>query len=141
MTSRRRRRTLLSEINVVPYIDVMLVLLVVFMIAAPLMVQGVLVNLPETLSEPLPREKNDPLIISIKSEGTFFLETQATKNTPLGLDEISIQVEKILKADPSLQVVVRGDGGVKYQKVMELMSVLQASGAEDVGLITQPPTS
>jgi len=141
MTSRRRRRTLLSEINVVPYIDVMLVLLVVFMIAAPLMVQGVLVNLPETLSEPLPREKNDPLIISIKSEGTFFLETQATKNTPLGLDEISIQVEKILKANPSMQVVVRGDGGVKYQKVMELMSVLQASGAEDVGLITQPPTS
>ena len=141
MTSRRRRRTLLSEINVVPYIDVMLVLLVVFMIAAPLMVQGVLVNLPETLSEPLPREKNDPLIISIKAEGTFFLETQATKNTPLGLDEISIQVEKILKANPSLQVVVRGDGGVKYQKVMELMSVLQASGAEDVGLITQPPSS
>ena len=141
MTSRRRRRTLLSEINVVPYIDVMLVLLVVFMIAAPLMVQGVLVNLPVALSEPLPREKNDTLIISIKSEGTFFLETQATKNTPLGLDEISIQVEKILKANPSLQVVVRGDGGVKYQKVMELMSVLQASGAEDVGLITQPPTS
>ena len=141
MTSRRRRRILLSEINVVPYIDVMLVLLVVFMIAAPLMVQGVLVNLPETLSEPLPREKNDPLIISIKSEGTFFLETQTTKNIPLGLDEISIQVEKILKANPSLQVVVRGDGGVKYQKVMELMSVLQASGAEDVGLITQPPSS
>ena len=141
MTSRRRRRTLLSEINVVPYIDVMLVLLVVFMIAAPLMVQGVLVNLPETLSEPLPREKNDPLIISIKSEGTFFLETQATENIPFGLDEISIQVEKILKANPSLQVVVRGDGGVKYQKVMELMSVLQASGAEDVGLITQPPSS
>ena len=125
----------------VPYIDVMLVLLVVFMIAAPLMVQGVLVNLPEALSEPLPREKNDPLIISIKPEGTFFLETQATKNTPLGLDEVSIQVEKILKANPSLQVVVRGDGGVKYQKVMELMSVLQASGAEDVGLITQPPSS
>ena len=141
MPSRRRRRTLLSEINVVPYIDVMLVLLVVFMIAAPLMVQGVLVNLPEALSEPLPREKNDPLIISIKPEGTFFLETQATKNIPLGLDEISIQVEKILKANPSLQVVVRGDGGVKYQKVMELMSVLQASGAEDVGLITQPPSS
>ncbi len=111
------------------------------MIAAPLMVQGVLVNLPEALSEPLPREKNDPLIISIKPEGTFFLETQATKNIPLGLDEISIQVEKILKVNPSLQVVVRGDGGVKYQKVMELMSVLQASGAEDVGLITQPPTS
>ena len=140
MTSRRRRRSLLSDINVVPYIDVMLVLLVVFMIAAPLMVQGVLVNLPETLSEPLPREKNDPLIISIKSDGLFFLETEATRNTPLNLEDISVQVDKILKANPYLQVVVRGDGNVKYQKVMELMSVLQASGAEDVGLITQPPS-
>ena len=140
-SSRRRRRSLLSEINVVPYIDVMLVLLVVFMIAAPLMVQGVLVSLPETLSEPLPREKSDPLIISIKSEGLFFLETQATKNIPLNLEDISLHVDKILKANPSLQVIVRGNGNVKYQKVMELMSVLQASGAEEVGLITQPPTS
>ena len=140
MTSRRRRRSLLSDINVVPYIDVMLVLLVVFMIAAPLMVQGVLVNLPETLSEPLPREKNDPLIISIQSDGVFFLETQATRNTPLDLEDLSVQVDKILKANPYLQVVVRGDGNVKYQKVMELMSVLQASGAQDVGLITQPPS-
>ena len=140
MTSRRRRRSLLSDINVVPYIDVMLVLLVVFMIAAPLMVQGVLVNLPETLSEPLPREKNDPLIISIKPDGLFFLETEATRNTPLNLEDLSVQVDKILKANPYLQVVVRGDGNVKYQKVMELMSVLQASGAEDVGLITQPPS-
>ena len=140
MTSRRRRRTLLSDINVVPYIDVMLVLLVVFMIAAPLMVQGILVNLPEALSEPLPREKNDPLIISIQSDGVFFLETQATRNTPLNLEDLSVQVDKILKANPYLQVVVRGDGNVKYQKVMELMSVLQASGAEDVGLITQPPS-
>ena len=140
MTSRRRRRSLLSDINVVPYIDVMLVLLVVFMIAAPLMVQGILVNLPEALSEPLPREKNDPLIISIQSDGVFFLETQATRNTPLDLEDLSVQVDKILKANPYLQVVVRGDGNVKYQKVMELMSVLQASGAEDVGLITQPPS-
>ena len=140
MTSRRRRRTLLSEINVVPYIDVMLVLLVVFMISAPLMVQGVLVNLPETLSEPLPREKSDPLIVSIKSDGVFFLETQATRNMPLNLNDISLQVKKILNANPSLQVIVRGDGDVKYQKVMELMSVLQSSGAKDVGLITQPPS-
>ena len=141
MTYRRTRRSLLSDINVVPYIDVMLVLLVVFMVAAPLMVQGVLVNLPETLSEPLPREKNDPLIISIQSDGMFFLDTQSTSNTPLSLEELSGQVKKILKANPSLQVVVRGDGNVKYQRVMELMSVLQASGSKDVGLITQPPTS
>ena len=139
MRPRRRRRTLLSEINVVPYIDVMLVLLVVFMIAAPLMVQGILVNLPETLSEPLPREKNDPLIISIRSDGVFFLETQSSKDIPLNLEDLSVQVEKILTINPSLQVVVRGDGNVKYQQVMELMSILQASGAEEVGLITQAP--
>ncbi|HIC27176.1 MAG TPA: protein TolR, partial [Gammaproteobacteria bacterium] len=115
MSSRRRRRKLLSEINVVPYIDVMLVLLVVFMIAAPLMVQGILVNLPETLSEPLPREKSDPLIISIRFDGVFFLETQSSKDIPLNLKDLSIQVKKILTANPSLQVVVRGDGNVKYQ--------------------------
>ena len=98
-----------------------------------------ILNLPETLSEPLPREKNDPLIISIRSDGVFFLETQSSKDIPLNLEDLSVQVEKILTINPSLQVVVRGDGNVKYQKVMELMSILQASGAEEVGLITQAP--
>mgnify|MGYP001176147854 FL=1 len=139
MSSRRRRRTLLSEINVVPYIDVMLVLLVVFMVAAPLMVQGVLINLPETTSEPLPREKSDPLIISIRNDGVIYLETQSTLNLPLNLKMLSEKVSKIIKANPSLQVVVRGDGNVRYQKVMELMSTLQASGVKDVGLITKAP--
>ena len=139
MTSRRRKRKLLSEINVVPYIDVMLVLLVVFMVAAPLMVQGVLVNLPETTSELLPRERSDPLIVSIKEDGVFFLEMDAPKNEPLNSQMLSEKVSKILSSNPSLQVVVRGDGEVKYQKVMELMSILQSSGAENVGLITQPP--
>ena len=139
MTSRRRRRSLLSDINVVPYIDVMLVLLVIFMVAAPLMVQGVLINLPETSSEPLPREKSDPLIISIRNDGVIFLETQSTQNLPLDLQKLSEKVTKIINANPSLQVVVRGDGKVRYQKVMELMSVLQASGVEDVGLITKAP--
>ena len=97
MTSRRRKRKLLSEINVVPYIDVMLVLLVVFMVAAPLMVQGVLVNLPETTSELLPRERSDPLIVSIKEDGVFFLEMEATKNEPLNSQMLSEKVSKILK--------------------------------------------
>ena len=139
MNSRRRKRKLLSEINVVPYIDVMLVLLVVFMVAAPLMVQGVLINLPETSSEPLPREKSDPLIISIRDDGVIYLENQSTQNLPLDLEKLSEKVTKIINANPSLQVVVRGDGKVRYQKVMELMSALQASGVEDVGLITKAP--
>ena len=139
MNSRRRKRKLLSEINVVPYIDVMLVLLGVFMVAAPLMVQGVLINLPETSSEPLPREKSDPLIISIRDDGVIYLENQSTQNLPLDLEKLSEKVTKIINANPSLQVVVRGDGKVRYQKVMELMSALQASGVEDVGLITKAP--
>ncbi|SVA16419.1 uncharacterized protein METZ01_LOCUS69273 [marine metagenome] len=135
----KKRRNLVADINVVPYIDVMLVLLVVFMVAAPLMIQGIVLNLPEVTNQVLPREKEDPLIISVDSEGTFFLEVQSTQNDALSPEELANQIKKILKVNPRLQVVVRGDGKVEYQKVMELMSVLQSAGAEDVGLITQPP--
>jgi len=135
----KKRRNLVADINVVPYIDVMLVLLVVFMVAAPLMIQGIVLNLPEVTNQVLPREKEDPLIISVDSEGTFFLEVQSTQNAALSPEELANQIKKILKVNPRLQVVVRGDGKVEYQKVMELMSVLQSAGAEDVGLITQPP--
>lgn len=135
----KKRRNLVADINVVPYIDVMLVLLVVFMVAAPLMIQGIVLNLPEVTNQVLPREKEDPLIISVDSEGTFFLEVQSTQNDALSPEELANQIKKILKVNPRLQVVVRGDGKVEYQKIMELMSVLQSAGAEDVGLITQPP--
>ena len=135
----KKRRNLVADINVVPYIDVMLVLLVVFMVAAPLMIQGIVLNLPEVTNQVLPREKEDPLIISVDSEGAFFLEVQSTQNAALSPEELANQIKKILKVNPRLQVVVRGDGKVEYQKVMELMSVLQSVGAEDVGLITQPP--
>ena len=98
-----------------------------------------MINLPETTSEPLPRKKSDPLIISIQNDGVIYLETQSTLNLPLDLEMLSEKVSKIIKANPSLQVVVRGDGNVRYQKVMELMSTLQASGVKDVGLITKAP--
>ena len=139
MIRRRSKKKLMSEINVVPYIDVMLVLLVVFMISAPLMVQGVLVNLPETSSEALPRTISDPLIVSVKSDGSYFLETSATSNKSLSEEELGKNIHKVLSANPELQVVVRGDGEVKYEKIMAVMSKLQASGAKEVGLITKPP--
>ena len=84
-----KRRNLISDINVVPYIDVMLVLLVIFMISAPLMVQGIQVNLPEASSEALPVKNNEPLIISIDQEGKIFLETESTKNQSLTLLELN----------------------------------------------------
>mgnify|MGYP001223260266 FL=1 len=130
---------MISDINVVPYIDVMLVLLVIFMIAAPLMVQGISINLPEVSSDALPVEKSEPLIISIRSEGSFFLEIDATRNKSLNLEEISQEIAKILKADKDMQVVIRGDGEVKYESVMLLMSQLQQLGSKNIGLITKPP--
>ena len=123
----RKKRNLVSDINVVPYIDVMLVLLVVFMISAPLMVQGIALNLPEVTNAPLPREQEDPLIISVDVEGSFYLELESSKNIPLDLNELAEKVRKIFKTNPSLQVVVRGDGGVEYKKIIDLMSVLQSA--------------
>ena len=133
-----RKRKLVSDINVVPYIDVMLVLLVVFMVSAPLMVQGILLNLPEASNEPLPREQQDPLIISVDSKGQFYLEIQSSQNEPLALIQLSEKISSILKINPSLQVVVRGDGQVEYQKIISLMSELQNTGVDNVGLITSP---
>ena len=133
-----RRRNLISDINVVPYIDVMLVLLVIFMISAPLMVQGIEVNLPEASSEALPVKNNEPLIVSIKKDGRIFLETESTKDKAITLDEMGNSVAKIFVNRPGLQVVIRGDADVQYDKVMKVMAQLQSSGASNIGLISQP---
>ncbi len=125
----------------VPYIDVMLVLLVIFMISAPLMVQGIQVNLPEASSEALPIQNTEPLIVSIDQDGVLFLETGSTKDKPLTLDELNVSVSKIIEASPGLQVVIRGDGQVKYEKVMTVMAELQMAGASDIGLISKPISS
>ena len=137
----RKRRNLISDINVVPYIDVMLVLLVIFMIAAPLMVQGVLVNLPEASADPLPVKKSEPLIVSVKNNGSVFLEVESLDGQELNLEQLNLNVSKLLDADPSLQVVIRGDGKVEYETIMTIMAELQSSGAKDIGLITKPPAS
>jgi biopolymer transport protein TolR len=136
-----KRRNLISDINVVPYIDVMLVLLVIFMISAPLMVQGIQVNLPEASSEALPIQNTEPLIVSIDQDGALFLETGSTKDKPLTLDELNVSISKIIEASPGLQVVIRGDGQVKYEKVMTVMAELQMAGASDIGLISKPISS
>ncbi|MDG1119463.1 MAG: protein TolR [SAR86 cluster bacterium] len=133
-----KRRNLISDINVVPYIDVMLVLLVIFMISAPLMVQGIQVNLPQASSEALPVKNNEPLIVSIDKNGELFLETDSTKDKSLSLEELNFSVTKIFESNPNLQVVIRGDGKVQYEKVMTVMAELQMAGATDIGLISKP---
>ena len=136
-----KRRNLISDINVVPYIDVMLVLLVIFMISAPLMVQGIQVNLPQASSEALPVKNNEPLIVSIQKDGALFLESDSTKNASLSLEDLNKATKKILEVNPGLQVVIRGDGQVKYERVMTVMAELQIAGATDIGLISQPKTT
>ena len=132
------KRNLISDINVVPYIDVMLVLLVIFMISAPLMVQGIQVNLPQASSDALPVTNNEPLIVSIDKNGELFLETDSTKDKSLSLEELNFSVTKIFESNPNLQVVIRGDGKVQYEKVMTVMAELQMAGATDIGLISKP---
>ena len=140
MKSKRIKRKLVAEINVVPYIDVTLVLLVVFMITAPLLMQGVKVELPVANSAPLDKQKQDPLIISIKSDGTYWIDENGT-NIANSLSFIKDRVAKVLRQKPNTPVLVWGDTAVDYGTVVDLMSQLQIAGAPSVGLVTEPTKS
>ena len=140
MKNKRTKPKLVAEINVVPYIDVMLVLLVVFMITAPLLMQGVKVELPAANSAPLDKQKQDPLIISIKSDGTYWIDENGT-NIANSLSFIKDRVAKVLRQKPNTPVLVWGDTAVDYGSVVDLMSQLQIAGAPSVGLVTEPSAS
>lgn len=137
MKIKKAKNKLVAEINVVPYIDVMLVLLVVFMIAAPLLIQGVEVELPTTNSSPLNLSDNETLIVSIKADGSYWIDERGS-NVADSLENIKIRVSKILRQSPSTPVLVWADGKVDYSFVVDLMSELQEAGAASVGLVTQP---
>ncbi len=132
------RRKPMAEINVVPYIDVMLVLLVIFMVTAPMMTQGVKVELPETVSDPIQAEKNvESIIISVDSNGAYYLEVGDKGGDPMALFELRGQVANILSTRSNREVLVRGDANVEYGTVVRLMAELQSAGASSVGLITE----
>ena len=136
-TSRRRP---MSDINVVPYIDVMLVLLVIFMVTAPLMTQGIRVVLPEANSEAIAVEDpNQLLVISIDDQGRYFMDMGGDEAV-VELALVAERVSKITRANPDLKVLVEGDASIAYGRVIELMDRLQKVGVQDVGLITQPPS-
>ncbi|WP_172116609.1 protein TolR [Halomonas hibernica] len=128
----------MGEINVVPFIDVMLVLLVIFMITAPMLTQGVQVDLPQVSSEPIDTQDSDPIIISVDREGRYFI-TLGEDSTAVSLEQISERVSAILQRRPGTPVMVRGDQGVQYGQIVLLMSTLQRSGVENVGLLSEPP--
>lgn len=139
--SRRHKRRLVAEINVVPYIDVMLVLLIVFMVTAPLLMQGVEVELPEAPSAPIEDEDDsEPLIVSIKADGSLYITIGGDPEAERPLEEIQDLVGKLLNQQPATPVLVWGDAAVPYGDVVQLMTSLQQAGAPKVGLVTDPPT-
>ena len=140
MARGRVRRKPMSEINVVPYIDVMLVLLIVFMVTAPLLTQGVSVDLPEAPSEPMDlKDDEEVVVISIKADGTYYIDLGTNSEEAVTIDFIARQVEKIIRVKPSTPVLLRGDQAVNYGAVVKLMTALQAAGVPNVGLISEPP--
>ncbi|WP_090367955.1 protein TolR [Ferrimonas sediminum] len=134
----RKRRRKVAEINVVPYIDVMLVLLIIFMATAPIISQGVKVDLPQGEAEPLKRDSKPPLVASITAEAQYFLDNGSVQDDrPLMLDELAALVAAELQLDPQRPVVVKGDRQVSYDEVIQLMVSLQKAGVPSVGLMTE----
>ena len=138
----RRRRRLMGEINVVPYIDVMLVLLIIFMITAPLLAEGVKVELPKAGARPIPPEMMKdakPIVLTIDAAGRLFLNYGGKEDEPIDAAAVETRAAAVLRRAPETVVLVRGDYRVAYGEVVSAMTILQRAGADKVGFITQPP--
>ncbi|GLP97968.1 protein TolR [Paraferrimonas sedimenticola] len=135
----RKRRRPVAEINVVPYIDVMLVLLIIFMVTAPLITQGVKVDLPQGEAEALPQDSKPPVVATVDGDGFYYLDMDGSDaNQPIELEELATRVAALLTLEPERPVVVRGSKDVSYEQVVQLMITLQGAGVPSVGLMTEP---
>ena len=134
----KKQRKAMAQINVVPYIDVMLVLLIIFMVTAPLLQQGVEVSLPQTSSQPLSQEQKDPLVVTVNAAGELFLNVGEDPKTAISEDQVAQLVGTLMRAEPETPVLVKGDQSVPYGRVVKAMALLQAAGAPKVGLVTDP---
>ena len=139
MAGQRRRRRPMSEINVVPYIDVMLVLLVIFMVTAPLLTQGVDVELPQTTAEPIQTDQGEPLVVTVDADGRYYMNRGGDADTALDAGALANRAAAVMQTNEKMPVYVRGDSGVPYGKVVTAMALLQQAGAPRVGLLTEPP--
>lgn len=139
--ARVKKHKLMSEINVVPYIDVMLVLLIIFMITAPLLTQGISVDLPKAAAEALDPEllKNtEPLVLSIDREGRFYLNIGDKVEEPVDDADVLQRVSTIIRVNPQTPVLVKGDQSVPYGRVVTGAALLQQAGAAKIGFLTDP---
>ena len=138
--SRNRGRKLMGEINVVPYIDVMLVLLIIFMVTAPMLSQGVKVDLPKAAAEPIQPDKLEPLLLSVDAAGAMYLNLGDPKRS-LAPDRLLELASAALRREPERPVLVKADKAVPYGRVVEGMVLLQQAGARKVGFVTEPVAS
>ena len=139
MARQRVRKRPIAEINVVPYIDVMLVMLVIFMITAPLLTQGVKVDLPEAAAQPIEEADQEPLVVSVDASGKLYLNVGEAPETPVDAEGLVQTVAAVLRRQPQKSVLVRGDHAVEYGAVVSAMVLLQQAGVPNVGLVTEPP--
>jgi biopolymer transport protein TolR len=140
MAEIRRRRRLMGEINVVPYIDVMLVLLIIFMVTAPLLTQGIKVELPKAGAVPLDPERHTPLVLSIDRQGRLFLNVGRDPAKAIDGETVGVRTAAALRRTPDLPVLVKADRRIAYGRVVEAMVILQQAGASKVGFITDALT-
>lgn len=133
------KRKLMGEINVVPYIDVMLVLLIIFMVTAPLLTQGIKVELPKAGAEPIENVSDaEPLVLSVDADGNLYLNIGDDEEKPMAGAEIVRRVDILLRATPTTPVLVKADRSVPYGNVVGAMVLLQQGGAESIGFVTDP---
>ncbi|CAI8154281.1 protein TolR [Pseudidiomarina mangrovi] len=136
MTVTRSRRKPVADINVVPYIDVMLVLLIIFMVTAPLITSGVNVELPKANAAPIDPESKPPIVASVDRDGQYYLSVNSDPNAPLSAEDLAVLVASHMQMDASNRIVVKGDGSVSYNQIVQLMVLLQRAGVPSVGLMT-----
>lgn len=138
-SSMQKKKKLMGEINVVPYIDVMLVLLVIFMVTAPLLTQGIEVELPKAGAEAIDSTSdNIPLVLSVDAAGNLYLNVGDDEDKPIGGKEIVAQTARVLDVSPDTQIFVKADRAVPYGNVVGAMVLLQQGGAKNVGFVTDP---
>lgn len=139
MSTPLQKRKLMAEINVVPYIDVMLVLLIIFMVTAPLLTQGVKVELPKAGAEPIEDVPNHPpLIVSVDVDGNLYINVGDDEDEPVSGQEIVAQTSRVLRNSADTPILVKADRAVPYGNVVGAMVLLQQAGAENVGFVTDP---
>jgi biopolymer transport protein TolR len=139
MATPMQKRKLMAEINVVPYIDVMLVLLVIFMVTAPMLTQGIEVSLPKAISEPIDEVPNHPpVVLSVDAEGNLYLSVGDNKNEPITGKEVVAHIGAVMRNRPDTPILVKADRAVPYGNVVGAMVLLQKGGALHIGFVTDP---